>query len=69
MPMLRDILTWLAILIPIMLNTKMQEMPFVQEVRITPHTEHISQAVAVILIAVPHLSVQIAVVNVWAAIS
>ena len=69
MPTRRDILIWRAVWIPQIWNIKMQETPFVQEVKTIPHTEHISQAAVVTLIAVLHLFVRIVVVNVWVEIS
>ena len=67
--MRKDILIWRAAWILIIMNIRMQETPFVQEVKTIPHTEPISQAAVVTLIAVLHLFVRIAVVNVWVGIS
>ena len=67
MPMRRDILIWLAILILIILNIRMQEICFVQEVSNTALTEHISQMAVAILTVAPLLFVLTAVANVWVA--
>ena len=68
MPMRKDILIWLAITNPTMLNIEMLAMRFVQEVRIRALTEPIrALRDAVKPIAVPHLFVRTAAVNVWVA--